>query len=213
MLDDPQELAQRVEVGRRLFAGACTFVRGCVRLDDLPVPDRAEVAFVGRSNVGKSSLVNGLTGRRALAKVSNTPGRTQQLNYFDLGGLMYLVDLPGYGFAKAPKSAVETWTRLMKSFLRGRVPLRRVYLLIDSRHGIKPVDQDMLGMLTAAGVSSLLVLTKADKIKAEAATAVLDATQRGIKRYAAVHPEPLLTSSETGVGIELLRADVARFLD
>jgi GTP-binding protein len=127
--------------------------------------------------------------------------------------MMYLVDLPGYGFAKAPKSAVETWTRLMKSFLRGRVSLRRAYLLIDSRHGIKPVDQDMMGMLTASGVSSLLVLTKGDKIKAGAAAAVTQATQRSIKRYAAIHPEPLLTSSETGVGMERLRADVARFLD
>jgi GTP-binding protein len=199
-----------IEAGRKLFAGDCTFLKGVVALDQLPPPDLPEVAFIGRSNVGKSSLVNALTGRKALARTSNTPGRTQELNFFDLGGRLMLVDLPGYGFAKAPKPAVEAWTRLIRQYLQGRPNLTRVNLLIDARHGIKPPDEDFMTMLDRSAVVFQVVLTKADKLKAGQQQRVFEATRKGLEKHVAAYPEQFMTSSEKGTGIPELRAELER---
>lgn len=199
-----------IEAGRKLFAGDCTFLKGVVALDQLPPPDMPEVAFIGRSNVGKSSLVNALTGRKALARTSNTPGRTQELNFFDLGGRLMLVDLPGYGFAKAPKPAVEAWTRLIRQYLQGRPNLTRVNLLIDARHGIKPPDEDFMTMLDRSAVVFQVVLTKADKLKAGQQQRVFEATRKGLEKHVAAYPEQFMTSSEKGTGIPELRAELER---
>lgn len=201
-----------IEQGRLLFAGPVDFVKGVVAVDGLPPGDRPEIAFAGRSNVGKSSLINALTGRRAIARTSNTPGRTQELNFFTVGrgdASFYMVDMPGYGFAKAPKPKVEAWQRLIKNYLRGRVTLKRVFVLIDARHGIKPVDADILDMLDGAAVSYQIVLTKADKVKAGALETLQDATRTALAKRPAAFPRFVLTSSEKKEGLEDLRAEIA----
>lgn len=211
MSDDPY-----IETGRLLFAREVTFLLGVAQLSQLPEDDRPEICFAGRSNAGKSSLINALTGRRDIARTSNTPGRTQQLNYFMLEhpdtGPLYLVDLPGYGYAKAPVREVERWQGVLKSYLKGRATLRRAYVLIDSRHGIKAVDEEILKMLDIAAVSYQIVLTKADKPKAAALAATVEATRIAIAKRPAAFPELLLTSSETGEGIADVRAAIARLL-
>jgi GTP-binding protein len=183
-----------------------------VALDGLPPADRVEVCFAGRSNVGKSSLINALTGRRDLARASNTPGRTQEINYFDLGGRAYLVDLPGYGFAEAPKAKVMQWQALLKAYLAGRPTLRRAFVLIDARHGIKAVDTEILGLLDTAAVSYQAVLTKADKPRPDELGGVVAGVQAGLVKRPAAHPDVLLTSSEKGTGIAELRATIAALL-
>ena len=198
-----------LEAGRKLFAGPCDFMLGVVKMDTLPDEAGAEIAFAGRSNVGKSSLLNALTGRRNLARASNTPGRTQEINYFDLGGVMRLVDLPGYGYAKASRKNVDAWTRLTRDFLRGRSTLRRVCLLVDSRHGLKPTDLEVMDLLDEAAVVYQIVLTKIDKVKPTALAALREATAKAIARRPAAHPEIAATSSETGAGLAELRADLA----
>jgi GTP-binding protein len=196
--------------GRMLFAKDCRFVRGIVRLADLPAPTLPEVAFIGRSNVGKSSLINALTGRTALTRVSNTPGRTREINLFDLNGQLMLADLPGYGYAKAPKHMARAWQRLIKEYLRGSTNLARVCLLADARHGLMANDQDMMTLLDVAAVSYLVVLTKADKIGVKAQDEALRQAGEVARRHGAAFPEILLTSSETFMGLDTLRGHIAR---
>lgn len=198
-----------IESGRKLFAGECDFLLSVAHLQQLPAADLPETAFIGRSNVGKSTLINALTGRKALAKTSNTPGRTQQLNFFDLGGRLMMVDLPGYGFAKAPRPAVEAWTRLIRSYLKGRPNLIRINLLIDSRHGIKDVDEDFMGMLDKAAVVYQVVLTKTDKLKSGELDKLLVRTEAQMRPHVAAYPRLFATSSEKGQGIPELRAELA----
>ncbi|WP_380874619.1 putative GTP-binding protein EngB [Sphingomonas sp. DBB INV C78] len=199
-----------IEDARRLFAGPVAFLKSAPSLNFLPDPMVSEVAFAGRSNVGKSSLLNKLANRNGLARTSNTPGRTQELNFFDVGDPLQLrlVDMPGYGFAKAPKDVVKKWRFLVNDYLRGRAVLKRALVLIDSRHGIKDVDRDVMKMLDEAAVSYHLVLTKADKIKASELVAVTDRTVAEARTHVAAHPEILVTSSETGLGMAELRAAV-----
>lgn len=211
--DPPEE--DPVEPARKLFAGPVVFLKSAPDLKYLPEPDAPEIAFAGRSNVGKSSLLNRLTNRNALARTSNTPGRTQELNFFDVGGheeggipVLRLVDMPGYGFAQAPKDMVRRWRHLVNDYLRGRVVLRRALVLIDSRHGIKDVDRELMTMLDKAAVTYHLVLTKADKVKASELAAVTDRTAAEARTHVAAHPRLLVTSSEKDVGIAELRAAI-----
>lgn len=201
-----------IEEGRRLFARPASFMLGVVKMDGLPDEGPAEIAFAGRSNVGKSSLLNAITGQNGLARASNTPGRTREINYFDLEGEMRLVDLPGYGYAKVSRKDVEAWTKLTRNFLRGRSVLRRVCLLIDSRHGLKSTDLEVMDLLDEAAVIYQIVLTKTDKIKPTALDIVLEKTAAAIARRPAAHPFIRATSSEKGDGIAELRADLAALL-
>ncbi|GLS99911.1 putative GTP-binding protein EngB [Sphingobium jiangsuense] len=204
-----------IETARRIFAGPVAFLRSAPSLKFLPDPVVKEVAFAGRSNVGKSSLLNALTNRNGLARTSNTPGRTQELNFFDIGDplLFRLVDMPGYGYAKAPKDVVKQWRFLVNDYLRGRAVLKRALVLIDSRHGIKDVDREVMKMLDDAAVGYRLVLTKADKVKASELAAVTERTIAEARTHPAAHPEIIATSSEKGMGIAELRAAVIEALD
>ncbi|ASP20217.1 putative GTP-binding protein EngB [Antarctobacter heliothermus] len=197
------------EAARKLFVGDVDFLKGVVAMDGLPPDDRAEVCFAGRSNVGKSSLINALTGRKGLARASNTPGRTQEINYFKLGSERFLVDLPGYGFANAPVAVVAKWQALLKSYLAGRVSLRRAFVLVDFRHGIKPVDDEIMTLLDRSAVTFQVVLTKADKVKAAEQDAILAQVRERLSKHPAAYPEIVVTSSEKGEGIASLRATIA----
>ena len=200
----------QLELARKVFAGPIAFLKSAPKLEHLPTAIVPEVAFAGRSNVGKSSLLNALANRNGLARTSNTPGRTQELNFFDVGSPLAfrLVDMPGYGFAKAPKDMVRQWRYLVNDFLRGRDVLKRALVLIDARHGIKDVDRDILEMLDKAAVSYRMVLTKADKIKATELADVAQATTEEARKRPAAHPDIIVTSAEKGLGIPELRAAV-----
>ncbi len=196
------------EKGRLMFAGAVDFVKGVVAMDGLPEADRLEVCFAGRSNVGKSSLINALTNRKNLARASNTPGRTQEINYFTTAD-RYLVDLPGYGYAEAPVAVVAKWQRLLKSYLSGRSTLLRAFVLIDTRHGIKAVDYEILTLLDRSAVTFQVVMTKGDKVSAAERAKVLEQVRGALTKHPAAYPEIVVTSSEKGDGIETLRAIIA----
>ena len=208
---DPEFTSADLAHGEALFRGPCTFVKGVVSVADLPKDGRAEIAFAGRSNVGKSSLINALTGRTGLARVSVTPGRTRELNFFTLGkdGVLYLVDMPGYGYARASKADVKGWARLIGDYLKGRRELKRVFLLIDARHGIKPNDKETMRVLDKGAVSYQAVLTKADKPKASELAALQAKVASELAKHPAAHPQLLTTSARTGAGIEDLRAAIA----
>lgn len=193
---------------RLLFAGPCDFVLGVAGLEQLPAADRSEVAFAGRSNVGKSSLINALTGRNSLARTSNTPGRTQQLNFFDLGSKIYLVDMPGYGYAKVSKSIREDWDKLIRNYLRGRPNLRCVFILIDGRHGLKDSDEHLMSMLDEAAVSYRLILTKCDKSKKTEIEKIRNGLQNCLKKHTAAHPDFLETSALKNEGIAEFKATI-----
>lgn len=198
-----------VERGRVLFAGPVEFVKGVVSMRDLPDDDRAEVAFAGRSNVGKSSLINALTNRKGLARASAEPGRTREINYFEMGdSSLYLVDLPGFGYAKVSRTQAEAWMRLTRQYLRGRVSLRRVFLLIDARRGIMDPDRDVMDLLDESAVVYQVVLTKCDKLKTSEVEKTIETTEAALKTRAAAHPVVMRTSSEKGWGLPELRAEI-----
>ncbi len=200
--------------GRELFKRPPVFLRGVTSLSALPQPHEVEIAFAGRSNVGKSSLINALFGRKDVARTSNTPGRTRELNYFALAdGRMAMVDMPGYGYAKAPKSLVKKWQQLVRDFLRGRQPLRRVFILVDARHGLKPHDLEAMDLLDEAAVNYQVVITKADKAKSEALEKLLRDMRHKLERRPAAHPEIHVTSARKKRGLEELRAAIARLLE
>uniref|UniRef100_UPI0035B49559 ribosome biogenesis GTP-binding protein YihA/YsxC n=2 Tax=Paenirhodobacter enshiensis TaxID=1105367 RepID=UPI0035B49559 len=204
---EPDELTR--ERGRLLFAAPVEFLKGVVAMAGLPPADRVEICFAGRSNVGKSSLINALTGRKNLARASNTPGRTQEINYFTTTEGPYLVDLPGYGFAEAPVAVVEKWQRLLKAYLSGRVTLRRAFVLIDARHGVKAVDDEILTLLDRSAVTFQVVLTKVDKISKAEREKVIEQVAQALTKHPAAHPEIVVTSSEKGEGIATLRTIIA----
>lgn len=207
-IEAPEPTDEEREKGRLLFAGETTFLKGVVAMDGLPEADRTEVCFAGRSNVGKSSPINALTGRKGLARASNTPGRTQEINFFTAGDF-YVVDLPGYGFANAPVAVVEKWQRLLKQYLSGRPTLRRVFVLIDARHGAKDVDEEIMSLLDRSAVTFQVVMTKVDKLRGDALEASLAKTREALAKHPAAYPELILSSSEKGDGIEKLRAIIA----
>ena len=207
LADEPEDEPR--ELGRLLFAGPVDFLKGVVAMIHMPPADRLEVCFAGRSNVGKSSLINALTGRKNLARASNTPGRTQEINFFTLGDLRYLVDLPGYGYAEAPMAVVAKWQALLKQYLAGRQTLRRVFVLIDTRHGVKVVDEEILTLLDRCAVTFQVVMTKADKVNAVTRESNIQQTMAALARHPAAYPEIVVTSSEKGDGIETLRAVIA----
>jgi GTP-binding protein len=207
-MTEPKFSPEQIEAGRLLFARPFTFIKGAVRIGDLPPPDRVEVAFAGRSNVGKSSLINAVAGRTHLARASNEPGRTREVNFFLLDDRIRLVDLPGYGFARASKTTTKDFQNLGRAYLRGRVNLKRVYLLIDARHGLKKVDDEALDALDLAAVSYQIVLTKADKLKPAEVDKVVAQTLKAIARRPAAFPRVAATSSEKGTGLPLLRAEI-----
>ncbi|MGE0054509.1 MAG: ribosome biogenesis GTP-binding protein YihA/YsxC [Hyphomicrobium sp.] len=204
---------EEIETGRLIFTQAWDFSRGSPDLNHLPPDDRPEIAFAGRSNVGKSTLINALVGQRQLARASNTPGRTQELNFFTLpAASLYIVDMPGYGFAEAPKDKVAVWNKVLRGYLAGRRTLLRVFVLIDARHGIKTADNDILALLDSAAVSYQGVLTKADKVSRGELEKVAEATRQALGKHAAAYPEIIVTSSEKGTGIDILRGTIARLL-
>ncbi|WP_435256550.1 ribosome biogenesis GTP-binding protein YihA/YsxC [Thioclava sp. FR2] len=207
LAEDPDEFSR--EKGRLLFAGPVDFLKGVVAMSGLPPADRVEVCFAGRSNVGKSSLINALTGRKNLARASNTPGRTQEINFFTLGEERYLVDLPGYGYAEAPVAIVAKWQALLKNYLQGRQTLRRAFVLIDMRHGVKSVDDEILTLLDRSAVTFQVVLTKADKVNKATREATIAQVQGALAKHPAAFPEIIVTSSEKGDGIETLRSVIA----
>jgi GTP-binding protein len=206
--DDPDR-AEWLEAGRKLFAQACDFVTGVADLAQLPPMRLPEVAFSGRSNVGKSSLINALTGRRQLARISQTPGRTQQINLFDLGGRLTLVDLPGYGYAQAPKPTVEAWQLLVRAYLRGRASLRRTCVLVDARHGLKDNDRAFMATLGETAVAFQVVLTKADLVRPAELVDLVDSVDGELERRLGAHPRLIVTSAQRGEGIDRLRAELA----
>ena len=210
-MDDTEFTSADIARGVALFKGPCNFVKGVVGLDGLPNDGTPEIAFAGRSNVGKSSLINALTGRTSLARVSVTPGRTRELNFFTLGkdGALYLVDMPGYGYARAPKAQVKGWTRLIEDYLKGRRELKRVFLLVDARHGIKENDKETMKLLDEAAVSYQVVLTKADKPKASELAAIQEKVAAELAKHPAAYPQILTTSSRFDTGIPELRAAIA----
>ena len=204
---EPDDAAR--EAGRLLFAGPVDFVKGVTAMAGLPPADRVEVCFAGRSNVGKLRLIKALTNRKNLARASNTPGRTQEINYFALGDSRYMVDLPGYGYAEAPVAIVAKWQALLKSYLAGRQTLRRAFVLIDMRHGIKAVDEEILGLLDKSAVTFQTVITKADKVNRETRDETIAQVKAALAKHPAAYPEIVVTSSEKGEGIEALRAVIA----
>jgi GTP-binding protein len=211
-LEDTPDAAS-LERGRVLFAGEVDFLKGVVAMSGLPPADRLEICFAGRSNVGKSSLINAVTGRKALARASNTPGRTQEINFFTAAEDLYVVDLPGYGYANAPVAIVAKWQKLLKQYLAGRVNLRRVFVLVDARHGVKSVDHEIMTLLDQSAVTFQVVLTKADKIKAAEYPKLLEGVSKELAKHPAAFPTMLLTSSEKGDGIAHLRATIAGLLE
>ena len=208
----PEPDTKTLETGRKLFASKTVFIKGVVAMSGLPLDDRIEVCFAGRSNVGKSSLINALTGHKALARTSNTPGRTQEINFFSQAEKYYLVDLPGYGYASAPLYIVEKWQRLLRQYVSGRQSLRRAFVLIDSRHGIKGVDKKLLSILDSSAVTFQAVLTKADKIKENERLQIIDHVSNALQSHPAAFPEILLTSSQKGWGIPTLRSAIATLI-
>jgi GTP-binding protein len=215
--EEAAESSPFLEAGRLLFAGPCEFIWAAAKPDNLPPPGPLEIAFAGRSNVGKSSLLNALTGRNSLARTSHTPGRTQQLNFFALGDApgsekLRLVDMPGYGYASASKEKIASWTRLMKDYLRGRSSLARVFVLVDGRHGVKDVDREMFDLLDKSAVSYQVVLTKRDEIKKSEIEPRIAATLEALKRHPAAYPQTIFTSSRTGEGVPDLRAAIAQLM-
>jgi len=211
--DAPGFSTEELEAARKLFQAEAEFMWEAKSLHNLPPSDLPEIAFAGRSNVGKSSLINGLLGRKDLARASNTPGRTQSLVFFNLAGRLRIVDLPGYGYARASKSKIKDWTKLTRDFLRGRAKLGRLCLLVDARHGLKPSDHEMMELLDEAALSYQLILTKQDKLKGDMAERVLAATTAAAAKRRAAHPDVLLTSSTTGAGLPELRAHLAAFAE
>ncbi|NVK13128.1 MAG: YihA family ribosome biogenesis GTP-binding protein [Rhodobacteraceae bacterium] len=207
LAEAPDEIS--AEKGRKLFAGETEFLKGVVAMNGLPDADRVEVCFAGRSNVGKSSLINALTGTKGIARASNTPGRAQEINFFTQGPELYLVDLPGYGYANAPLKVVEQWQKLLKRYLSGRQNLRRAFVLIDSRHGVKAVDDEIMKLLDSSAVTFQCVMTKADKVKEKDRAKVLEQVKGALAKHPAAYPEIVLTSSEKGDGIATLRSIIA----
>lgn len=205
----PEPEAEDREKGRLLFAGPVDFVKGVTTMAALPPADRIEFCFAGRSNVGKSSLINALTNRKNLARASNTPGRTQEINYFAMGESRYLVDLPGYGFAEAPVNIVRKWQELLKAYLAGRQTLRRAFVLIDSRHGVKAVDEDIMTLLDRSAVTFQVVMTKSDKVNRAVLEENIAKSMAALQKHPASYPEVIVTSSEKGEGMETLRAVIA----